>query len=172
MAGRETSGYAAAVADLFTGRPWVVVPAVPADVQATVAVETLAVACGARPVRLGPDEHDRAVAAISHLPLVLAAALVEAVAGADSTEPGSWPLARSLAASGWRDMTRLARGDVAMGAGIVATNARELATRIRAMRDVLDGWLEELERRDGPDEHRLAARLQAARDRLETDHPA
>lgn len=173
MAGGETSGYAAAIPDLFAGRPWVVVPADPADVQATVAVETLAVACGARPVRLGAGEHDRAVAGISHLPLVLAAALVEAVAGAaQNAEPESWPLARSLAASGWRDMTRLARGDVAMGAGIATTNARELATRIRAVRYVLDGWLAELERRAGPDESRLAARLQAARDRLETDHQA
>jgi prephenate dehydrogenase len=173
MAGRETSGYAAAIPDLFAGRPWVVVPADPADVQATVAVETLAVACGARPVRLGAGEHDRAVAAISHLPLVLAAALVEAVAGAaEGPQPESWPLARTLAASGWRDMTRLARGDVTMGAGIATTNARELASRIRAVRTVLDGWLEELERRDGPDERRLAARLQAARDRLETDRPA
>ncbi|HSK53100.1 MAG TPA: prephenate dehydrogenase/arogenate dehydrogenase family protein [Clostridia bacterium] len=173
MAGRETSGYAAALPDLFAGRPWVVVPADPSDAQATLTVETLVVACGARPVRLDAGEHDRAVAAISHLPLVLAAALVEAVAGSpEGAEPESWPLARTLASSGWRDMTRLARGDVAMGAGIATTNAPELASRIRAVRSVLDGWLEELERQDGPNERRLAARLQAARDRLETDRPA
>jgi prephenate dehydrogenase len=173
MAGRERSGYDAATADLFSGRPWVVIPTDEADPAARVAVETIAVACGARPVRLGAEEHDRAVAAISHLPLVLAAALVEAVAGSPGgTPPDGWPLARDLAASGWRDMTRLARGDVAMGAGIAATNAPELSARIRAVQAVLEGWLAELERPGGPDERRLAARLQAARDRLEGDLPA
>jgi prephenate dehydrogenase len=167
MAGRETSGYEAATADLFAGRPWVVVPGSPDDGAATLAVETLAVACGAQPVRLGAAEHDALVAAISHLPLVLAAALVEAVAGRPGAEPADWPLARGLAASGWRDMTRLARGDVAMGAGIAATNAPALAERIRAVQAVLDRWLEELERPGGPDEHQLADRLRGARAQLE-----
>ena len=54
---------------------------------------------------------------ISHLPLVLAAALVEAVAGPPGSERQGWPAAAALAATGWRDMTRLARGDVEMGSG-------------------------------------------------------
>ena len=53
MAGRETSGYQAASADLFVDRPWVVVPTDPDDLPAVVAVETLAVACRARPIRHG-----------------------------------------------------------------------------------------------------------------------
>ena len=166
MAGRETAGYDASSADLFHDRPWVVVPGDADDLAAILAVETLAVACGGRPVRLGADAHDAAVAAISHLPLVLAAALVEAVAGAGE-EPADWPLARELAASGWRDMTRLARGDVSMGAGIAATNAPALAARVRAVVAVLDGWLAELERPGGPDEAAIAERLRAARSRLE-----
>jgi prephenate dehydrogenase len=162
MAGRETSGYQAAAADLFTGRPWVVVPTDPDDVAAIVAVETLAVAAGARPVRMDAGEHDNAVAAISHLPLVVAAALVESVAGSDE----EWAAARELAASGWRDTTRLARSDVAMGAGIAATNAPAIAARLRRFRTVIDGWLADLERPGGPDEATLADRLAAARDRL------
>jgi prephenate dehydrogenase len=168
MAGRETSGYEAASADLFVDRPWVVVPSNPDDLPAIVAVETLAVACRARPIRMDAGTHDLAVAAISHLPLVLAAALVEAVAGPDAggASPPGWPVARSLAASGWRDMTRLARGDVAMSAGIAATNAPAIATRLREFRDVLDGWLADLERSGGPDEAALARRLAAAREQL------
>jgi prephenate dehydrogenase len=167
MAGRETSGYEAASGELFRGRPWVVVPADPDDPTATLAVETLAVACGARPIRLDAPAHDRAVAAISHLPLVLAAALVEAVAGGAGSALPDWSLARELSATGWRDMTRLARGDTAMGAGIAATNADALAGRLRDIRDVLDGWLSELERPGGPDEAVLADRLRLARSRLE-----
>jgi prephenate dehydrogenase len=110
--------------------------------------------------------HDEAVAAISHLPLVVAAALVEAVVGAGSTEREDWPTAAGLAAGGWRDMTRLARGDVAMGAGIVATNGPAIAARVRDMIAVLETWLAELERSGGPDEDEVAARLRTARDRL------
>jgi prephenate dehydrogenase len=161
MAGRETSGYGAAAADLFRGRPWVVVPTDPDDAAAIVAVETLAVATGARPVRMDAAEHDTAIAAISHLPLVVAAALVETVTGSED-----WPGARTLAASGWRDTTRLARGDVAMGAGIAATNAPAIAARLHRFRTVIDGWLADLERPGGPDEAALAERLAAARDRL------
>jgi len=161
MAGRETAGYVAATADLFAGRPWVVVPTEPDDAAAILAVETLAVASGARPVRMEPAEHDAAVAAISHLPLVVAAALAESIA-----TDGDWPSARRLAASGWRDMTRLARGDVAMGSGIAATNAPALAARLHRFRTVIDAWLVELERPGGPDEATLADRLAAARDAL------
>ncbi len=166
MAGRETSGYEASSADLFLDRPWVVVPT--SDAAAIERVENFARACGARPVRLGAAAHDRAVAGISHLPLVVAAALVEAVAGGASAGPsGDWPTAADLAATGWRDTTRLARGDVKMGAGIIATNAPALAARVRDLISALDGWLAELERPGGPDASEIADRLRTARERLE-----
>ena len=168
MAGRETSGYAASSADLFVGRPWVIVPTSDADLAAVERVERLAVACGARPVRLGAAAHDRAVAGISHLPLVVAAALVEAVAGNGSAgSSADWPTAAGLAATGWGDTTRLARGDVTMGAGIIATNAPAIAERVRELVVALDGWLAELERPGGPDAGEIADRLRTARERLE-----
>jgi prephenate dehydrogenase len=169
MAGRELAGYGAASADLFVGRPWVLVPGAGADEAAVERVAWLAAACGARPMRMSAREHDAATAAISHLPLVVAAALVEAVAGGTAERPG-WPVAASLAASGWRDMTRLARGDETMGAGIAATNAPAIAARLHELRSVLDTWIEDLERAGGPDPARLEARLRAVRERL--DRPA
>lgn len=165
MAGRESSGYAASDADLFVDRPWVVVPT--SDAIATERVERLARACGARPLRLGAAAHDRAVAGVSHLPLVVAAALVEAVAGDRDGPPADWPNAVELAATGWRDTTRLARGDIAMGAGIITTNAPAIAARIRELITALDGWLAELERPGGPDPTEITERLRAARERLE-----
>ena len=166
MAGRESSGYAASSADLFIDRPWVVVPT--ADTAAVERVERLALACGARPVRLGAAAHDRAVAGISHLPLLVAVALVEAVAGAGSGGAApDWSTAAELAASGWRDTTRLARGDPTMGAGIVSTNAPAIADRVRELIAALDDWLVELERPGGPDPGDVAQRLRDARDRLE-----
>jgi prephenate dehydrogenase len=169
LAGRETSGFGAADATLFGGRPWVVVPA-PGDERATARVEMLAAACGARTVRLEAAEHDAAVAAISHAPLVLAAALVEAMAGAaGEPEAPGWPAAAALAATGWASATRLALGDPAMGAAIARTNAAPLAARLRDVQARLDAWIALLEAAgpDGlPDERALRDRLAGARDRL------
>jgi len=170
MAGRETSGYAASSPDLFVGRPWVVVPT--ADAAAVERVERLVVACGARPVRLAAAAHDRAVAGISHLPLVVAAALVEAVAGSRADGPDAdWQTADALASTGWRDTTRLARGDATMGAGIITTNAPAIAARVRDLVASLEAWLEELERPGGPDAGDVAERLRTARERLESMTP-
>jgi len=165
MAGRESTGYANATPDLFVGRPWVVVPGADADDAAIARVAWLASACGARVVRMDASAHDAAAAAISHLPLVVAAALVEAVAGGAAPRSG-WPAAAGLSASGWRDMTRLARGDVHMGAGIATTNAGPLVAGLRDLRAVLDEWITDLERAGDPDPARLESRLRVARDRL------
>ena len=108
------------------------------------------------------------MAGVSHLPLLLAAALVEAVAGPTAEDaPADWAAASRLAASGWRDMTRLARGDPAMGAGIAVTNASALAIRLRELQAVLERWRSDLERPGGPDGAAIEDRLRAARARLE-----
>lgn len=140
MAGREASGYGAADSDLFRGRPWVIVAAEPNDTAADDRVAGLAAACGARPVRMSALDHDSAVAAISHVPLVVSAALVEAMTGRTD-----WPASSSLAAGGWGSMTRLALGDPAMGAGIVATNARPIADALRDLQAILGDWVELIE---------------------------
>ena len=165
MAGLETTGYGHSRADLFSGRPWVLCPgahARPVDLER---VEVLVAACRAQPHWLAAPDHDRAVAAISHLPLALAAALVASVSGGED-----WPLARALAAGGWQSATRLAQGDVTMGAGIAATNAPELARRLRAVRTQLDDWLADLV--GTPDDpgataERIEGRLRAARQALD-----
>ncbi len=165
MAGRETSGYRSADASLFRDRPWVITEPVSGGDPGL--VRTLALACGARPVEMEAERHDRLVAAISHLPLLTSVALVEAVAGTPGAATEDWPAAAALAASGWWDTTRLARGDVTMGAEIAVTNAEALAVRLRAYRDRLDEWLAILEAPDGPDRDVIGERLAAARSRLE-----
>jgi prephenate dehydrogenase len=170
MAGRETSGWAAATADLFVGRPWVIVAGDSTDEAARERVEALALSCGGQALRMTAHEHDSAVAAISHLPLVVAAALVEAVASSpDGTTRSDWPAAAALAASGWQGATRLARGDVEMGVGIVGTNAPAIAERLRDLRTVIDAWLVDLDGPDGTQPASVAARLTAARQRLEDE---
>jgi prephenate dehydrogenase len=171
MAGRESTGFMSAAADLFVDRPWVLVPGAHAETADIARVAMLANACGARVMEMDADAHDRAVAGISHLPLVVAAALAEAVALAGVADgralASDWPDAAALAAGGWRDTTRVARGDPAMGAAIAITNASALAARLRDLRIVLDAWLAELERTGGPDEAAITERLRAARSILE-----
>jgi prephenate dehydrogenase len=165
MAGRETTGFSAADPMLFHERPWVVVPG-RADADAIARVESLARACGANPFTLDGRAHDSYVAAISHMPLVVSAALVEAVAGTGAQPRSDWAWAEALAAGGWDSMTRLARGDATMGAGIATTNPDSIASRLRDVRAVLDEWIALLEAGAGPDEPVLHERFAAARARL------
>ena len=116
---------------------------------------------------MSAGDHDTAVAAISHLPLVVAAALVESVAGGEGAAARpDWTTAASLAATGWEGMTRLARGDVAMGAGIAATNAA--GDRGPAARPAGGPRrVARLPRRpDRPDAERIRARFHEARSLL------
>lgn len=157
MAGREASGYEAADPELARDRPWIIVPSDADDRAAIERVETLASGCGARPIRMSAAQHDAATALISHAPLVLSAALVEAAVGRPE-----WPDAELIAAGGWAGMTRLARGDASMGAGILATNAGPTAAALRAVRAVIDDWIEVLD--GSPTGETVAHRLQRARD--------
>src|SRR4029079_738792 len=72
MAGRETAGYETSVPDLFVGRPWVIVPGAVATTDDVERVAAIGRACGGMIVTMDADVHDRAVAGISHLPLIMA----------------------------------------------------------------------------------------------------
>lgn len=168
MAGRELSGYGAALPDLFVQRPWVTVLGQYARLCDGERIGELIDACGALQIPMHAAAHDSAVAAISHMPLVVSAALVEAVAGGPGEpEREDWKAASVLAATGWAGMTRLAKGEPGMGAGIAATNSAALASRLRDVRAVIDTWLVELEREGGPNADALLARFTSARKRLQ-----
>lgn len=164
MAGLESSGFGAADRDLFRGKPWILTEASPgADLEV---VTRLATDAGAQVIGMRAREHDRAVAAISHLPLVASVALVESVLGvADEAPPPEADDAIRLAAGGWASMTRLAKGDVAMATGIAATNRDALVGQLLAYRDRIDEWLALLDRPEPPDPEALERRFTAARRR-------
>jgi prephenate dehydrogenase len=118
MCGREVSGIAAADPTLYRGHTFVLTP-LPRTSQAALALgRALVEAAGARPLILDPDHHDRLVATASHLPYLLACALVGAAETAASTDPTVW----DVAASGFRDTSRLAASDVTMMLDILLTN--------------------------------------------------
>jgi prephenate dehydrogenase len=100
MTGTAHSGWTAGDAGLFTGTPWVLTVDEHVDPTVWTIVMELALACGAFVVPARSDEHDRAAAAISHLPHLTAEAL--------ATTAGDIPLAFALAAGSFRDSTRVA----------------------------------------------------------------
>jgi prephenate dehydrogenase len=135
MAGRELSGLAAARADLFNGALCLTTPVAQTDASALENVEDFWRSLGAKTSRLSPEEHDNLVAQISHLPHVLASALVNTA----SVE------AIAIAGPGFRDLTRIAAGDAALWRDILLDNADELSqsiARFRAELDRLEGMLQ------------------------------
>jgi prephenate dehydrogenase len=147
MCGREASGLEAADPDLFQGAPWVLTRAEPA-------VEELVTAVGAQPVVMDAATHDRLVAGVSHAAFVLSAAYVLSVAGAPD-----WPEASRLAASGFRDMSRLAGGEAEMYAGIARTNRQQLGAAL----DRFEAALTRIRRHLDQDDPRLAELFEEAR---------
>ena len=139
MAGRERSGAIAAQADLFDGRAWVVAPGPLASPGAVALVRRLGETVGAAVTQMSPEEHDAAVAAVSHVPQVAASL----VAGRLRDLPAS---AVALAGQGIRDVTRIAASDPAMWTQILAANAPAVRAVLEALRDDLDGVLAALGR--------------------------
>lgn len=138
MAGREKSGAAAADADLFHGRTWVICGRDDVVRGGVTLVRALATTVGAIPVHMDAHEHDVAVAVVSHLPQIMAsltAARLDAV-------PGD---ALSLAGQGLRDTTRIAASDPMLWSKILSANAGAVLPHATAVRDQLNALVEALD---------------------------
>lgn len=159
MAGKETSGFDAAEAELFEDKPWVICPSVSADEASVQTVVGLAQMVGARVVYMDPEEHDSYVAAISHLPLVVSSALFSmAFASA------AWPEIAGLASSGFRDTTRLASGSPEMAHDIVSTNRENLLHWLDRFQEELFRFREIVASEDSEKIVEAFARMQLERD--------
>jgi prephenate dehydrogenase len=157
LSGRERSGPAAARADLFLGRPWVICPLADNDAEAVIAVTGLSEACGAQPVQVSVAAHDSWVALVSHAPHVVAAAMA---ARLEHAPPG----ALALAGQGLRDVTRIAGGDPGMWLQILTANGAPASQVLRAVAADLEHAASVLEERDGPGAAACADDIGAADD--------
>jgi prephenate dehydrogenase len=135
MAGSEQSGYGVSRRDLFQGATVILTPTERTDSHAVKRVGAFWEALGARLVTLDPVTHDRATAAVSHLPHLVADALVDAVVRMD-------PRFFEIAGRGFKDTTRIAASDPQMWREIFQENRKGLAEALGAFRAALD----ELER--------------------------
>jgi prephenate dehydrogenase len=147
MCGKEMSGIGAADAAIFKGAPWVLTRAEPT-------VKELVEAVGAHPLVMDAETHDRLVAGVSHAAFLLSVGYVLALSGRPD-----WPEASKLAASGFRDMSRLAAGDPSLYAGIARTNRVHLVEQL----DAISATLGRLRRHLEADDPRLIELFEEAR---------
>lgn len=118
IAGTEHSGVGASFATLYQGKRCILTPAATTDRDALATVARMWEAAGSEVVLMAPEMHDRLVAAISHLPHMVAYALVNAVEGYDRFEESIL----RYSAGGFRDFTRIASSDPAMWRDIALMN--------------------------------------------------
>lgn len=159
MAGSEKTGVAAASADLFVNAVCVLTPVPGTDRAALGAVEELWRRVGARTLRLAPDLHDALVSRSSHLPHVVAAALVNCVL--DSRHPQEQPL---LCATGFRDTTRVASGSPEMWRDIALANRKNLRRALALLARQLGEFGRALDRQDAAAVQGFLERAKARRD--------
>ncbi|MCD6040960.1 MAG: prephenate dehydrogenase [Burkholderiales bacterium] len=157
IAGAEKSGAGAASAELFRGRRVVLTPLAENREDTVTKIHTVWAACGARISRMSPEEHDSVLAAVSHLPHLLAFALVHEVAGRKNSEQ-----LFSFAAGGFRDFTRIASSHPEMWRDICIANRDRLLDELSRFTRKLDQVKALLD--DPASLERLFAEARAARD--------
>ena len=161
VAGREASGVDAANAELFRGARVVLTPDAATAADATEVVRGAWEAAGARVTTLGAEDHDRILAAVSHLPHLLSFALVSEIAA----RPNAAELL-GYAAGGFRDFTRIAASSPEMWRDIALQNARALLEEIDRFSAQLAVFRELVARGEGAGLERLMSEARASRQAL------
>jgi cyclohexadieny/prephenate dehydrogenase len=162
IAGGERSGPEAARADLFVGARCILTPTPRTDPAALHRVEALWTAVGARVLRMDPAWHDELLAAVSHLPHVVAYALMAALL---EEEAAGRELLR-FGGGGLRDVTRIASSDPTMWRDICVANRAAILRALGRFRAALDLLEAAIAAADGPALSAVFARAKAGRDRL------
>jgi len=165
MAGSERSGPEVADAGLFAGHTYFLVPTARGGDEAVGRLERVVEAIGARPAILAADEHDRILAATSHLPHALASSLALAVA---RLVPDPEARAR-FSAGGLRDTTRIAASPPELWRDIFLANAEALAGACRLTMELLEDLVRAAEGGDAEALMEMLSRAQAARLDLSSD---
>lgn len=132
MAGSEQHGIAAADAELFHDAWWILTPTPATSSHAYRTAAALAASLRARPVALDPISHDRLLARLSHLPQIVASALVTAALASEGAQ-----VHLNLAAAGFRDVTRIAASDPSLWIAILQANREAVLEALEGLRGAL-----------------------------------
>lgn len=146
MAGTTDNGIEAAVLGLFADNPYVLTPIDTTPASAVSRVEEIVRSLTSRVYFCRPEDHDRAVASISHLPVMVSASLVDSC----MNEPDSTvlELAQHLASSGFRDTSRVGGGNPELGMMMAQYNRESLLRSLTSYRHSLDQFIELIEQED------------------------
>ncbi|MEH2097251.1 prephenate/arogenate dehydrogenase [Nostoc sp.] len=136
MAGRTDSGIEAAQRNLFVDKPYVLTPTATTPASAITVVEEIVRSLGANIYYCQPEQHDRAVSWISHLPVMVSSSLIAACLS--ETDPDVLELAQKLASSGFRDTSRVGGGNPELGVMMARYNRQALLRSLQQYRHNLD----------------------------------
>ena len=161
IAGTEKSGVEAGFATLYQGRRVILTPLPETDVNATARVDAMWRECGASIEYLGIEHHDKVLAATSHLPHMLAYALVHHLSNLNEHEE-----IFRYAAGGFRDFTRIASSDPVMWRDVCIANGKALKDLIEQYQGELDQISNAIEAGDAEQLLRLFSRAKSERDSL------
>lgn len=146
MSGKSESGLFAADPRLFQNRPYVLTPVANTDLDAVQQVASLAGQLGSQLYHCTPEAHDRAVAWISHLPVMVSASLI--CAAMNEPDGAVLKLAQSLASSGFRDTSRVGGGNAELGLMMAQYNQAEMIRALRRYKQEIDSVLSQVESSD------------------------
>lgn len=146
MAGNTETGIDAAQFGLFTHAPYVLTPTELTPIEAIKTVEGLVQPLQTRLYHCHPDEHDRAVAWISHLPVMVSASLIASCL--DEPDRAVLQLAKALASSGFRDTSRVGGGNPELGVMMARYNRDALLRSLTVYRDHLDQLIAQVAQAD------------------------
>ena len=152
MAGREIGGAGSARADLFQGRSWILTPEADCAPESKNLVLELITILGATPIELSAEDHDAAVAKISHLPQIAASLVAKQLTGT----PAEW---MELAGQGLRDTTRIAGSDEKLWKEIIYSNRTEISELLISLQNDLTQMIKSLD-----DPTKIADLIAAGRD--------
>lgn len=161
MAGTADSGIEAAQRDLFVGAAYVLTPTATTPAAAVTAVEQVVRPLQTRIYQCAPAEHDRAVAWISHLPVMTSASLIAACW--QEPDASVVALAQALASSGFRDTSRVGGGNPELGVMMAKYNQEALLQALTGYRDRLDTVIAHITQDDWTGLATLLEHTQAAR---------
>ena len=169
MAGTASAGVEAGQTGLFRGRPWIATPEAGTDPTAVEVVRTLAHDLGSQWHTASAEQHDQAVALISHMPVLVSAALLR-TAG-DERDPEIRQLAQSLASSGFADSTRIGGGNPDLGVAMASSNSAAVLKALAAYRWSLEQLEDAVLRNNWQQLHRELQRTQSLRPDYQQSSP-
>ena len=161
MAGTAESGIEAALHGLFAGNPYVLTPTDTTPPDAIALVESIVRPLQVRLYQCQPEAHDRAVAWISHLPVMVSASLIAACLS--ETDPDVLKLAQALASSGFRDTSRVGGGNPELGMMMARYNRPEMLRSLLAYREQIDRLIDKIDHEDWTPLEETLKQTQSAR---------